>query len=411
MIYDLFLALFVLIAAPKILWQKIMGKKRFCSLTDRFGKNPPHGKEGRRIWIHAVSVGEIKAAQPFLHLLRQSEPDACILVTMTTATGYDEARRTLGKADLFRFFPLDFSWIMRRWIRTFSPDLLLFIEGDIWPNLIAEAKQAGVKTALLSGKMSERSLRRLRFFPFLARRLYGSLDALCVQNEEHRRRFFSLVKRPIAITGNLKLDIQATSIDPQIARSRFALAPGQVAVTLSCTHAPEEKELLVEMLLLWEQLPDLVLLLAPRHPERFEAVAVILRQMGLSFCRFEEKRKDERVILVDAMGQLPICYAASSIAIVAGSFSSKVGGHNILEPLFYGCPVLFGPEMQKQREFAELAVASGAGWQISSKELSKTLCEKISIRETLQEKAQLASALERGSAERTLNEIKMCVLN
>lgn len=406
MIYDLFLALFVLVSAPKILWQQATGKKRYCRLRERFGAAPPMGKgPGKKIWIHAVSVGEIKAAQPLLHLLRQREPNACILVTMTTTTGFDEARRSLAEADLFRFLPLDFSWIMRRWIRFFSPDLLLFIEGDIWPNLIYEAKRAGVKTALASGKISERSARRLRSFPFLARRLFGTLDTLCVQNEEHRRRFAALVERPIVVAGNLKLDIQPPSIDPVAARGRFALGSNQIALTLSCTHAPEEKELLRELLPLWEKLPDLVLLLAPRHPERFEEVAALLRQMPLSFCFWEEKRANEQVVLVNAMGQMPLCYSASSLSIVAGSFSSKIGGHNVLEPLFYGCPVLFGPHMEKQQEFARLACASGAGWQTSQKLLLQTILEKLSLGESLKERARLGLDAERGSALRTLAEI------
>lgn len=401
MIYDFFLALFALAQAPKIFWQQAIRKKRFSTFGERFGKNPPAGA-GKKIWIHAVSVGEVKAAKPLVRLLRQNEPSACILITATTAPGLDEAKRSLPEANLFRFMPLDFSWIMRRWIRTFAPSLLLFIEGDLWPNLIREAKRAGVKTALASGKISERSVKRFRNLPFLAKRLFGFLDVLCVQNEEHRSRFASIIDRPIAVTGNLKLDLEPAPVNLTLMQSRFALAPGQIAVTLSCTHAPEEKELLDSLI----ELPEVVFFLAPRHPERFEEAAAILRKMEIPFCRWEEKREGKRVVLVDAMGQLPHCYAVSSLAIVGGSFSSRIGGHNVLEPLLYGCPVLFGPHMEKQREFARLAIASGAGWQIAQENLPRVLLEKISMGEELRKKARLAGSRERGAAERSWNEIK-----
>ncbi len=398
MIYDLFLVLFVLGMAPKIIWQKARGK-RFCTLGDRFGRNPPVGPWAKKIWIHAVSVGEIRAAEPLIRQLRQSDPGVSILVTTTTMTGFEEAGRSL-QADLLRFLPLDFSWVMRRWIRSFAPSLLIFIEGDVWPNLVRQAKCAGVKTALASGKISEKSARRLRRFPFLAKRLYRPLDALCVQNEEYRSRFAALVERPIAITGNLKLDVEIKPLDPSGVRDRFNL-PTDLVVTLSCTHAPEEKELLYEMLTLWKRLPKVVLFLAPRHPERFEAAAAILDELGISFCRWKEKREGERVILVDAMGQLPYCYVLSRIAVVAGSFSSKIGGHNVLEPLFYGCPVLFGPHMEKQKEFARIAIESKSGWQVRQDELSQALFEKISL-----ERPLVADISKRGAAKSTLEVIK-----
>ncbi len=405
MIYDLFIVLFVIVSAPKILWQTVRGK-RLCTLRQRFGTRPPYGKPGlQKIWIHAVSVGEIKAAQPLLKLLRQREPTASILVTSTTVTGLEEARRSLSEADLFRFLPLDFSWIMRRWIRFFSPDLLLFVEGDVWPNLIYQAKKAGVKTALVSGKISERSTKRLSYVPFLARRLYFSLDLLSTQNEEYSRRFASLVGRPIQVTGNLKLDIQASAIDRETARRHFSFAPEQIALTLSCTHAPEEKELLETLSPLWKEYPDLVIFLAPRHPERFDEVGELLSKMGFSFCRWEESRKEEQIVLVDAMGKLPICYTASALAIVAGSFSSYVGGHNVLEPFLFGCPVLFGPNMQDQREFARLALASGAAWQGPQQELAQAIRDRLRLSEKLRESAKQTGDQNRGSAQRTFDAI------
>jgi len=403
--YDLFIALFALISLPRILWQRARGKKRFCTLAERFGVTPPVGPSNRRrIWLHAVSLGEVKSTQPLFRRLLEWDSEAFFLITVATMTGFEEARRLFPEAKV-RFLPLDFSFLMRRWLRCYRPHLLLFIEGDIWPNLIRQAQCSGVKTALVSGKISERSTRRLKWASFLACRLFGSLDALCVQNEEYRQRFASLVERPIVVTGNLKLDVRTEPFNESLAREVLALAPGQVALTLSCTHAPEEKELLEKLLPLWQQLPNLVLLLAPRHPERFDEVAEILEKCPLSFCRLSQRRKDESIVLIDAMGQLPLCYAASALAIVAGSFSSHVGGHNVLEPLLQGCPVLFGPHMHQQQEFCRLAIASQAGWQVAQDQLAEVLLEKIAVAETLKDRAKQAGQAQRGSAERTFAEV------
>lgn len=401
MIYDLLLALFIAGFLPKLLWQKVHGK-RFCTLRERFGSAPPFGKSGKRkIWMHAVSVGEVKAAQPLLRQLRQADPTACILVTTCTMAGLEEARRMLSEADLFRILPLDFSWIMRSWIRSFGPDLLLFIEGDIWPNLVHLAKKAGVKTALVSGKISERSAKRLRTFSFLAKRLYGELDLLAVQHQGYKERFESFLKRPIEISGNLKLDLPVVAMDAGAARAHFSLAPSQLAVTLSCTHAPEEKELLDALKPLWEERPDLILFLAPRHPERFREVMQILKKAKIPFCQWGDVRCGEKVVLINAMGQLPICYAASSLAIVAGSFSSQIGGHNVFEPILYGCPVLFGPHMQSQRELCRLALECGAGWQVSVSEIAAAISSMLQNADLHREQAKRAAALRRGSAKLT----------
>lgn len=403
MIYNILIALFAICMCPKMIWQIVCNGKKVPRLNDRLGFDPPMGVgEGRRIWVHAVSVGEMKAAQPLALELLNSDSALRLLITTSTATGYEEARRSFTDRAMVRYFPLDFSWTMRRWVRSFKPSLLIFVEGDIWPNLLREARRFQAKTALVSGKISERSVRRFRFFSSLARALFGSLDLLCVQNEEFRDRFAQFFFRPIPISGNLKLDIEPLSLDPAAIRRRFSLIDGQKAITISCTHAPEEKELLAALRPLWDCIPDLVIFLAPRHPERFEAVASILHQMKISFCRWNEKRNQEPLILVDAMGQLPNCYCVSSAAIVAGSFSSRKGGHNILEPCLYGCPVLFGPHMHAQKEFAKIALQNGVGQQVSDDMLASTLLEWFESQASLRANAMRLIEKNRGSTHRTL---------
>jgi 3-deoxy-D-manno-octulosonic-acid transferase len=375
MIFDCFLVLYIISVIPRLLWKK----KRFLSLKEYFGVSPPNACEGDqriRIWLHAVSVGEVKAAQSLVALLAKREQGIHLLVTTTTLAGREEAHRCLPEAEEIRQHPLDFSWIMRRWIRSFRPHQLIFVEGNLWPNLLREAKRTGVRTALVSGKISQKSLRRFALLRFLCRPLFDRLDLISVQNKEQHARFSRLTCRPIHVTGNLKLDIRAEKVDGDAVRKRFRLSSHPV-ITVSCTHAPEEKELLDALDCLWDEFPNLVLFLAPRHPERVQEVTLLLSKMQLSYTCWADPRNNERIVLVDLMGQLANCYSVSRIAVVGGSFSSRIGGHNVLEPCLYGCPVLFGPHMFAQEEFAQMAIEEGSGKKVSSQELRVVLSREL----------------------------------
>ena len=294
MIYNIFLTFFAISMAPKMAWQVWRKGKKVPSLRERFGMDPPISPDNasRRVWVHAVSLGEMKAAEPLIREIILQDPAVAILVTTATATGFGEAQQQMPGQVTVRYLPLDFSWIMHRWVKSFEPDLLIFVEGDIWPNLLREARRQHTKTALVSGKISEKSAKRFRVFRKLAQHLF-SLDLLSVQNEEHRNRFEMFVDGPIEISGNLKLDIQPAPVDPAQIRRRFSLGAEERAIALTCTHAPEEKELLAALRPLWNTIPDLVIFLAPRHPERFGDVAQLLQQMRIPFCRWEGSRTQE----------------------------------------------------------------------------------------------------------------------
>jgi 3-deoxy-D-manno-octulosonic-acid transferase len=408
MIYNFLLVIFIIASLPKMIWHQCRHHKRLPSLKDRLGMDPPAATPTaeKRIWIHAVSLGEIKAARPLFEELIQIDPLPQMLITTSTATGYDQAVRFFENRAEVRYFPLDFTWIMRRWIHSFRPTQLIFVEGDLWPNLLSVARRMHVKTALVSGKISEKSARRFRFFRFAARHIFGSLDLLCVQNEEYRDRLAPLVNNPVRISGNLKLDIQSEHVNSGEVRRRFSLSDNQLAITISSTHAPEEKDLLAILLPLWERIPELVVFLAPRHPERFDAVAFDLCQMKESFCRWNQLRIRESIVLVDAMGQLPLCYSVSSIAIVAGSFASRKGGHNILEPCLYGCPVLFGPYMHAQKELVKAVLEAGAGRQVGVKQIASTVLECFDSLPDLRANALRLIERNRGSTDRTIQILK-----
>ncbi len=356
---------------PKMGLDRLRGK-RHPSFLQRLGFFLPPPSCRKAIWIHAVSVGEVKAAVPFFHLLKSKFPESSIYITTTTATGQEEARRSLGSAYAFLYLPLDFSFSVRRFVRKIKPSLIFFIEGDLWPNLLLEIKKSGCKIFLVSGKMSERSFSRWLKVPFFAKKMFSSLDLICAQTEEMANRFLSFTTE-VCTTGNLKFDMRSQTVKnlPEL---------GFPALTLSSTHAPEE-----EMLLDFLKKGPWLIFLAPRHPERFEEVSKILLKKNISFVRWseiEKYTKEIKVILVDVMGQLATCYAKSELAIVGGSFVPQIGGHNVLEPCLYGCPVLFGPYTFSQKELVQKVLEAGSGLQIASSEVLEGV-EKILSRRTM----------------------------
>lgn len=366
MLVNTFLFFYLLALIPRLFFRKKL------HLFERLFLTAPTLKKGSTIWIHAVSVGEIKAAQPLFQALRRTYPDFSFLITTTTDTGRMEAKRALSGADCYRLIPLDFSWRVRSWVKKLQPKFFFLIESDFWPNLLSELQKAKVQTILVSGKMSERSFRRFSFFSSWAKNLFSKFDLLCVQNEEHKNRFLPFVSTPSAlhITGNLKFDLEPVSIDLPFWRSKLALP--QKTVVLSCTH-PSEEELILNVF----PLDDFFLLIAPRHPERFERVAQLLIDKKIPFFRWsslKERRGDERVLLVDAMGQLPIIYSLSRLAILGGSYTNRVGGHNILEPALYGTPVFFGPHMFRQGELKSYLLQTKAAKQLPVEELRSAIC-------------------------------------
>lgn len=390
MIVNAFLLLYFILMVPKLLLDRLKGK-RHPDFLQRLGFYLPKPNKPV-IWIHAVSVGEIKAGSTLFKALKTK--DNYLFITATTATGLAEAKRSMPNADAFAYLPIDFTWVVRRFVKILNPIRFILVESDFWPNLLKALKRNGTTISLVSGKMSERSAKRFKLFSYFSKRLFSLFDHLCVQNEEHYQRFmpFADLSR-LSITGNLKLDIQ-----PQPITQKLDLA--DPVITISCTHAPEE-----EMIL--DALSDgpWTLILAPRHPERFKEVANLLERKKLAYSRWSES-KTGKILLVDAMGQLPICYAHSRLAILGGSFIDGIGGHNVLEPCLYGTPVFFGPYTQTQREFVKRVLEARAGRQMPIHSLRSEVDNFFSgLEEPLRLGTQLAIESGRGAIQRTLEAI------
>lgn len=382
LLYDLALILFAAIALPKLLWQWSMLGKYRESLSARLGYTLPSfsPKKGQKvIWIHAISMGETRAVIPLFHLIRNAYPKAAIVISTTTETGQSEAKRSMPGADAHFFLPLDFSWIIRRILDQIQPDTLIMCESDFWYHLLKMAKQRGTHIALVNGKVSERSCRRFQKVPFFSRRLFSNFDVLCVQSQRYRERLHSMgvPLEKMHVTGNLKFDAptkRMETLELQSLRESLRIKGQDRVLVLGSTHAPEEEWILTALERVWKKLPELKVLVVPRHPERFNEVAHLFQERGLAFRRFSERKKiDQRLILIDAMGLLNQCYQIADIAVVGGSFVSHVGGHNIFEPVLYGVPVLFGPHMHSQPDLKELILTAGAGREVKIETLSDEL--------------------------------------
>ena len=413
--YQTILHLVMPFILAKFAWERLVQRKIRPNLAQRFGFHFPKVKrgEGPVIWIHAVSLGETKAVAPLVQRLRTEYPGATLICSACTETGLAEGKKGMPEADHHVMMPFDLFWCMNSVMKKARPDLVLLCETDFWFTFLRTARRYGAKVCLVSGILSEKSMKGFRLLRPFATRLFSTVNTFCLQNELYEGRFALLGASAdqMHVTGNLKFDQAPEPMDRQVLaawRSELGIEMKQPVVTLGSTHDPEEKELLQVMKCVWQKKPEVKVLLVPRHPERFDRVAELLQKSGVSFVRYSEIEKSdgsEAVVLMDAMGKLRDCYQLSTVAIVAGSYGSKVGGHNILEPLDYGVPTLFGPHMEAQQELTDLVLAGEGGVQTTVEELPAVLLELI------QDKAYCATVGEAGlrlreglggSVERTL---------
>lgn len=412
--YNALLGLSLCVLFLRLVVQKRMRGRDFAYFKARFGKKIPPILPGKAvIWVHAPSLGEMKAAFQFIHLLCEERKDAQILVSTTTLVGLEAAKKELPDVQAHFLLPLDFSWIMKRWVRVLQPELLILVEGDLWYQLITAIKDAGGKVILINGKISERSYQRYCLFSFFAKKVFSQISYFCVQSKRYADRFLKLgvPGDRIHVTGNLKFDASVERMGPEDVvewRDQLRLSASDLVVVIGSTHQGEEKELLLALAPLFEVFTSLKIIVVPRRPERFESVFGQLQKLDFVVGRYSERSSftgKERVILMDVMGVLARCYEIATLAIVAGSFSSEVGGHNILEPVLVGVPVLFGPAMQTQEDLKELVLESGAGLSVlveNVKEVVEDLLEDSQRRDQYKQACEALASRIAGASQKTL---------
>ena len=382
-LYDALLLVLAAALSIKTAYQLIFYKKYRQSLLQRFGIGFPTIQKGTRklIWIHAVSVGEAKAVAPLAKKIKAEEKNVLIVISTVTETGHTEAKKSIPEADFHVFLPFDFNWIIRPIVQRVKPDAVILCETDFWYNFLSSCKEVGASIILANGKLSERSLRHHQRFPSFSKPLFALIDTFCLQSDHYTNRFLQLgiPKEKIEVTGNIKMDGHYPQLPANELREwkqKFSIGEGDLLLVAGSTHDPEEEMVLDALQQAWEKIPRLILLLVPRHPERFLEVAKLLDHRNIPFSRYsqlETAKNQTRVVLMDQMGLLRQCYQLADVAFVGGSYIPKVGGHNILEPAWYGVPVVFGPHMRSQPEMVDLIHRYKAGLQTDFENFSHTL--------------------------------------
>lgn len=334
------------------------------------------------VWFHAVSVGEAEAAFPLIRRLQKQHPNTPVLVTTTTPTGSARVQSVLGESVYHVYLPYDIPVILKRFFQTFKPAMLVVLEKEIWPNLFRQCGENDIPLLIVNARLSARSARSYRLIQALVKPALSQVDKILAQTEEDRMRFIEIGADPgkVEVSGNLKFDIDVPqALIEQGQQLRRELFPGRFVWIIASTHAGEEKLFFEQYYELKNYIPKLLLLLVPRHPERFEPVRQLAEQHSLKVVKRSEKKlvnTKTDVYLADTMGELKMLYAAADVAFVGGSLV-PVGGHNILEPLAIGVPVLFGPDMINFKQIARNVLQQQAAIQCQSAEASSEYLLKL----------------------------------
>jgi 3-deoxy-D-manno-octulosonic-acid transferase len=396
--YSILIVALVAVMSPYLLYQAVRYRKYVTSLKQRMGYLPVSfnldGDES--IWIHAVSVGEVLVARALLPELRERYPRLRVFLSTTTLTGQQIAARNLQYVDQVFYFPFDLGFVVQRTLQLVKPRLFIMTETEIWPNLLRACHRAGVKVALVNGRISARSFPRYRLVRPLFRRVLAHVDRFCMQSDESARRVIELgaPRERVTVTGSLKfdsLDLPALgepdgALFPQDrGRNRvlryFRISPERPVVIAASTLKGEEDPVLEAFQRIRASMPNALLVLAPRKPERFDEAERLARAAGYIVARRSELRVDaeprQHVVILDTIGELAQLFQIATVVFVGGSLVDA-GGHNILEPAVFGKPIVFGPYMSNFAEIARTFVDNDAALQIRSEvELEPVLVELL----------------------------------
>jgi len=382
-LYTFLYALILLFYFP-FFWVRFRWLRRErLEMRPRLGLSLPPPSDYRPcLWLHAVSVGEILSLQRLVLQLRQRHPSWRFIVTSLTPAGLRLGRQRMASIAEIAPIPLDLPFSLRRFFRQVQPSLIVLTESEFWPNLLHWAKRSSLPVVLVNGRMSDRSLKRIRKFRRLFLAIVKNIDLFLVQSERDRQRFIDagLPAHRVINTGNIKSDVEfkVLSEEERVSwRERLKLKPQDKIITAGSTH-PKEEDLLLEALAsLKEAKPELKLIIAPRHPERWPEISHLAESFFLPWERWSElRRKSEdkqatspewRVLIVDTLGELPVFYNLADMTFVGGSLVPR-GGHNLLEPAFFGQPILFGPHMENFAQLAQEFLQKKAALEVRTKE-------------------------------------------
>ena len=380
LLYSLALTILFLALLPYFIYQAIRHGKYANSFKERLGwlavSSP--GDDRQTVWVHAVSVGEFLAARPLIERIKHELPDFRLVVSTTTLTGQRLARAQSAGFDAVFYFPFDWAFAVHRSLNQVKPSLVVILETELWPNFLRECRRLGIPTVIANGRISPRSFARYKLVRRLMARVLNDVSLLIMQSEADAERVLLLGARAgqVRACGNLKYDVRSeariSNLTSEMAEeidNLFALSSSHQLIIAGSTAPGEENILLAALSRVRKQqgLSDARLILAPRHPERFNEVASLIAQSGFRFARRSEDAIDSRtadVILLDTIGELAAIYRFAAVVFVGGSLVPR-GGHNLIEPALYAKPIIVGPHTENFRQIVSDFAQADAVVQIS----------------------------------------------
>ena len=413
-LYSILLLFALLVSAPWWLLEMLRHGKYRAGLGERLGKVPDrlvNQVAAKTIWIHAVSVGEVMEISRVIDELRSQLPGWRVVVSTTTDTGQKLARERFGENNVF-YFPVDLPFAVRAYLQALRPKLLVLAESEFWPNLLRWARLSGAAVAVVNARVSDRSLPGYLRIRKLLRRVMQNVQLFLAQSEEDARRLIQMgaLAERVQVSGNLKFEVKPP-VRPAIAAPFAAMGREETGPLLVAGSTLDDEEaMLLEMFRqVLARHPNAVLLLAPRHPERFDAVASLLASSGLRYKRRSQWKEETpiagSVFLLDSIGELASLYEFADVAFVGGSLVAR-GGHNVLEAAQFGTPILVGPHTENFRDIVEVFRKADALRVIAPESLTATvlqLLENHEERATLGRRAFEVMRSQRGATERTVS--------
>lgn len=414
-LYNIVQVVALIVVAPLLFVKSILtprhrgriGLRLGIGLAKKVG-NLPEGAP--RLWVHALSVGEVASSRALVLALRKQYPEATLIFSATTRAGLAYARETLGNTvDRVIPFPYDFYWSVRRAIRLVRPDLFLLVETDFWPNLLGQLAGRKVPTLLVNGRISAAAFRNYQRFRFLFAPLFNAFCLLSMQTEGDAEQMRQLGVAPerVESLGNLKYVVLPEQKPPETVRQRFEIPRDRRVWVAGSTHPGEEAILFAVFARLVERFPDLFLILAPRDVARADELLALAHNQGLKAgLRSTPRLPGVNLLILDTLGELVTLYAVAEVAFVGGSLVEE-RGHNPLEPAALGKPVLFGPHMEDFAEISRDLVACGAAVQVADEtdllaQMLSWLTDQVLARAAGEEGRALVGRRQQGVVERYL---------
>lgn len=381
---------------------------------ERLGFVRTPGKPGG-ILVHAASVGEVNASRALIKALSVAYPDHAITVSTLTPTGSTQARRELGERVASCYIPLDVSWAVARFLNHLQPSLIIVIETEIWPNLYFAAQQRGIPLVMANARLSERSANRYRMASGFIAQTLQKVTWIGAQSADDQRRLIECGAgaEVVHLTGNLKFDLNVSaSLKEKSMALRVRWGHSRPVLVAGSTHEDDENVVIPAFMHLLREYPDALLILVPRHPERFGRVAQLTREAGLRtelYSQGEACSPQAQCFVVDTIGELMTYYACGDVAFVGGSMGEQ-GGHNALEPAALGVPVLLGPNMDNAREIADQLIGCRAAQQINGWQdllaASEHILADAGLRDRMGQAGRTLVAQNRGALDVTLKAVK-----